>query len=53
MSSITEDPGRYGIPPRKHRDVYEAISPTRLEGTLQGKVAFVTGAGRDHAELVL
>lgn len=47
MSLFAKNPGRYGIPPKKHSDVYEAISPTRLGGSLQGKVVLVTGAGKD------
>lgn len=37
--------GGLGIKPETHSDVYDAINPTKLTGSLEGKVAFVTGAG--------
>lgn len=36
---------RYGSKPDKHRDVYDAIDPTHLAGTMEGKVVLITGAG--------
>ncbi|KLO14743.1 NAD-binding protein [Schizopora paradoxa] len=36
----------WGVKPEIHSDVYDAISPTKLTGSLEGKVAFVSGAGR-------
>lgn len=46
MSRSVEFPVGNGILPKKHNDVYEAVSPTRLAGTMRGKVVFITGAGK-------
>ncbi|KAH8114475.1 NAD-binding protein [Phellopilus nigrolimitatus] len=35
-----------GESPAQHTDVYDAISPARLAGSMAGKVILVTGAGR-------
>ncbi|EJD04552.1 NAD-binding protein [Fomitiporia mediterranea MF3/22] len=35
-----------GTPPRLHKDVYPAISPQTLASSMQGRIVFVTGAGR-------
>jgi NAD(P)-dependent dehydrogenase (short-subunit alcohol dehydrogenase family) len=35
-----------GTPVPLHRNVYPFISPTRLAGSLAGKIALITGAGR-------
>ena len=45
MSESTEGVQKYGTAPEKHNDVYEAINPTRLAGSMNGKVVLVTGAG--------
>ena len=45
MPSSVEGAQKYGVAPEKHNDVYEAISPTLLAGSMKGKVVLVTGAG--------
>ena len=45
MPSSAEGAQKYGVAPEKHNDVYEAISPTLLAGSMKGKVVLVTGAG--------
>ncbi len=42
---MADDTSGLGIKPEIYSDVYDAISPTKLTGSLDGKVAFVTGAG--------
>jgi NAD(P)-dependent dehydrogenase (short-subunit alcohol dehydrogenase family) len=35
-----------GTPAKRHKDIYDFISPQKLAGSLSGKVALITGAGR-------
>ena len=49
MPGSAEGAQKYGVAPEKHNDVYEAISPTLLAGSMKGKVVLVTGAGMETA----
>ncbi len=42
---MADDTGGLDVKPQIFSDVYDAISPTKLTGSLEGKVALVTGAG--------
>lgn len=47
MPSHTDKPV---VKPEEYTDVYDAIRPAKLAGSLEGKVVFITGAGELYFE---